>query len=461
MRRYLGIIITVVIMLLVLIGLNAVSFVRLDRPKESESDPNRSSYNVGPTGARAFYQLLEESGYQVERWRGSYAELEFDAPQATLVMIGPGDSAWLDAQELSALKAWVARGGHLVIISRQPETQFDHASIRSQVDAKAIDEINADPTPENLIDQNSDLLIAQPTELTRNTRGVEFSRLAARLKFEPTPTPSPTTPGITQRPSRSEDEEPPPPPPPAKNSDDADDEAMKSAASTPVFNMELTAPVVHLGDSKGAVLADHDYGAGRVIFLSDPFIVANNGIARGSNLTLALNLINAVGGKERKLFFDEAMHGYQKVSNPLLTYFRGTPALWIFGQGLLIALLIAWSAGRRFARPLPLPQPGRHSPLEFVDSMASLQQAARAHDLALENIYPRFRTRLCRRLGLSVKAKPEEIALALSRRRTQISADEVRRTMIESERALAGAELDDQRLMNLVATMRRINAQFR
>jgi hypothetical protein len=480
MRRYFGIISTVSIVLLVLIGMSAVSFVQLDRPPESESDPNRSSYNTGPTGTRAFYQLLEESGYQVARWRREYDELQYETSDGTLVMIGPG--SWLSKDDTGALKSWVARGGHLLIISRQPEAQFEHPSILTHVDGRTADEISANPALDNLIDKNSDVLIAQPTALTRNARGLTVSRLASRLEFRPTPLPSPAPsggPGAVVLPtpapqtpeqksaapdsSQQEDAQPPPPPLPAvTESASAETESrMQPADDEPYYSTDLLNPVVHLGDSRGAVLADFDYGKGRVIILSDPFIVANNGIAQGANLTLALNLINATGGKARRILFDEAIHGYRSLSNPLFVYFRGTPVMWVFGQLVLIALLIAWSTGRRFARPLPLPVPDRHSPLEFVGSMASLQQAARARDLALENIYPRFKTSLCRRLGLSVKSKPDEIASAISRRRLKVSAAEVRRTLLESERALAGSDIDDQQLMNLVATMRRISAELK
>lgn len=484
MRRYLGIIIAVAIVLLVLIALNAVSFVQLDRPQESEREPNRSSYNTGPTGTRAFYQLLEESGYQVARWRNDYETLQYDAADATLIMIGPGSSAEMTERDESALKTWLVNGGRLLVISRQPQEQFFSVSVMAQTDNKAADEISANPSLDNLIDKNSDVLIAQPTAITRNVRGLEFSRLAARLQFQPppavsssgissSPTPTPATEKKIDESLRRHalpQDEPAPPPPPApvqkkrsedSSADDDTDDQNLATGDDPFDNTTLTAPVVHLGDSKGAVLADFDYGKGRVIFLSDPFVVANNGLVRGSNLTLALNLINVLGGKERRLLFDEAIHGYQSVSNPLFVYFRGTSVLWIFGQMALIALLIAYSAARRFARPMPLPQPDRHSPLEFVGSMANLQQAARARDLALENIYPRFRTSLCRRLGLSVKARPDEIATAITRRRLRLSADEVRRTLLESERALAGSDIDDQQLMTLVATMRRISAQLK
>jgi hypothetical protein len=209
------------------------------------------------------------------------------------------------------------------------------------------------------------------------------------------------------------------------------------------------------------VLADFDYGAGRVIFLSDPFVVANNGILRGANLTLALNLVEALGGRGRRILFDEYHHGYRSESNPLIAYFQGTSAPWLLGQALALAALVVYSLGRRFARPLPLPQVDRHSPLEFVGSMANLQQAAAARDLALENIYPRFKAQLCRALGVSVRARPEEVVAGLGRRRLKVRPEELRETLMLSERALAGEPLDDHRLVALVSSMRRIAAQLK
>lgn len=220
----------------------------------------------------------------------------------------------------------------------------------------------------------------------------------------------------------------------------------------------LYAPVIHLGDKDGAALADCVYGKGRVIFLSDPFVVANNGIARGANLALTMNILRSMGAPERQIFFDEFHHGYGSESNPLVDYFRGTPVPWLLLQGLGLSLLILYSYGRRFARPLPLPQVDRHSPLEFVSSMANLQQAAQARELALENIYPRFKASLCRKLGLSSRAQKEEIIASARRRRLPISEIELRQTLTDAELALAGERIDDARLVALVSKMRRIKA---
>jgi hypothetical protein len=485
MRRYFGITITVIIVIIALIALSAVGSIEFDRPPENELLPNRSSYNSGPTGTRAFYQLLEESGLQVARWRDKFSALKDEAKDATLVIIGPFPQRQrLPGEELVALQTWIASGGRAVIISRTPVEQFADPMIHAK---DAQDPPDWDAPAEQIVNRKSDELIVQPTELTRNTRGLALSDFASRMKFHP-PAPEET---------KSEEDAtgtaPPPKLEPTVRSDDREQRQdssdssssipAPSASPTPVGVAEtgsgaetetateeaddeyweamLYAPVIHLGDKDGAVLADFTYGKGRIIFLSDPFVVANNGIARGANLTLAMNILRSRGSPEQKIFFDEYHHGYHSESNPLVNYFRGTPVPWLMLQGLLLCLLVVYTYSRRFARPMPLPQLDRHSPLEFVGSMANLQQVAQARDLAMENIYPRFKAHLCRRLGISTRATTDEIIGSARRRRLPVSENELRKTLSNAELTLAGEKIDDARLVALVSRMRRIISQIK
>ncbi len=452
MRRYLGIIISIALALGALIALSAAGNLDFDRPPENEREPNRSSYNSGPTGTRAFYQLLEESGASVVRLRGDFKSLNFGVTkpaEAMLVVVGPFTPNFdIPYDESVALQKWIAEGGNALIVSRYPISQFGDPMIQSRIQDK-----NPPWTAqvETLIDPGSDGLIVQPTELTRNLRGLELTTLAARIKFE--------------LPDIEEDEEEPSSPPPPAATTEPTPAAQAEQPDEEQCDPFLYAPVIHLGDKDGAVLADFRYCKGRLIFLSDPFVIANNGIARGANLTLAMNLVRALSKGEneqrRKILFDEFHHGYRSQINPLVNYVRGTPAPWLLLQGVLLSLLIVYSVGKRFARPLPMPQMDRHSPLEFVDSMASLQQAARARDLALENIYPRFKTTLCRRLGLSSRAKTEDIVAGLRRRNLPIDEIEVRQTLSDAEVTLAGEKIDDAQLVKLVSKMRHILAQLK
>ena len=68
MRGRLFIFLTIVVMLAVLVGLNAASYVRVEPEGDSEGAPDRSTLNAGATGTRALYEYLEETGHEVQRW---------------------------------------------------------------------------------------------------------------------------------------------------------------------------------------------------------------------------------------------------------------------------------------------------------------------------------------------------------------------------------------------------------
>ncbi len=447
MRRYFGIAITIILVIVTLLGLSVVGNIELDRPPENEYAPDRSTYNSGQTGTRALYQLLEETGTPVARWRKRYFSLFDEAKDSILVAIGPFSSGWyISDEEAAALQGWIAAGGRALVISRSPAEQFPDPAIR----AKSFGKFHVpDEVPEQFINEESDKLIAQPTDLTRNVRGLALSDFASRISFHHYS-------GETDRTNRKNSGNKTAEADPSAPKDEAAKEGNETGDGAPP---SLQAPIIHLGDKNGAALIDFAYGEGRVVFLSDPFVVANNGLARGGNLTLALNVLRSMGAPDRRVLFDEFHHGYSDEGAPLVNYFRGTPAPWLLLQGLGLSLLIVYTYGRRFARPLPLPQADRHSPLEFVGSMANLQQAARARDLAMENIYPRFKAELCQRLGLSSRASADEIVAGARRRRLPISEMELRQTLSDAEMTLAGEPIDDARLLALVARMRRIIAR--
>jgi hypothetical protein len=207
------------------------------------------------------------------------------------------------------------------------------------------------------------------------------------------------------------------------------------------------------GDS-GALLVEYPHGKGRIVLLSDPFIVANNGISRADNLQLAVNVVIGSGGL---VAFDEFHQGRSATHNALIQYFAGTPVMAIGGQFVLIGLMVIWSRGTRFARPLPLPQVDRRSSLEFVASMAELQQRARAHDLALENIYGRMRRVLVRHAGLNHHSPRTEIAARVALR-SGINQQKLETLMRNCEDAINGAPTNARETLRMVRQLRQIEA---
>jgi hypothetical protein len=215
----------------------------------------------------------------------------------------------------------------------------------------------------------------------------------------------------------------------------------------------------HIGDEQAAVLADAQVGKGRVVLLTDQYVVANNGISEADNVILALNLLE--GRPQGKVAFDEYHHGYgaSSTGGGLLSYFRGTPVPWMMAQAALIAALVVYSYGRRFGRPIPLRQERRTTNLEFVSSMANITRLAEASDLAMENIYSEFRKRLCRFSGVQSKIENGRLAAAAARR-GKLDEAELTRLLSRCEEIARGEQASDPELLKLVTRIREIESQL-
>jgi hypothetical protein len=93
--------------------------------------------------------------------------------------------------------------------------------------------------------------------------------------------------------------------------------------------------------------------------------------------------------------------------------------------------------------------------LEFVASMAELQQRARSYDLAIENIYGRTRRALARYGGADVSASRATIAAAVAARSGR-NRDEIESLMRECEDAIDGTPITPRRSLALVADLREL-----
>src|SRR5918911_1649895 len=90
MRGRLLIFLTVVLMVVVLVALNAASYVRVEQEGDTEFIPDRSTLNAGGTGTRALFEYLQQRGTDVVRWRKPMTALaeEGNVKTASLVVVG-------------------------------------------------------------------------------------------------------------------------------------------------------------------------------------------------------------------------------------------------------------------------------------------------------------------------------------------------------------------------------------
>src|SRR5215470_13987507 len=125
MRQRLTIILTVVVIIGLLVAINLATYVSDTDKRDVELSPNRSTYHSGPTGLRALYDFLSESGYKVMRWREAPEKLLSEAGEKvrTFVVVGRTQVEFTEADE-KGLREWVARGGNLVLIDRGPKNEL-------------------------------------------------------------------------------------------------------------------------------------------------------------------------------------------------------------------------------------------------------------------------------------------------------------------------------------------------
>lgn len=462
MRQRLFIIITLVIVVGVLILINAASYIKVEQTLDSEGWPDRSTFNSGATGTRALYDFLHESGYPVARWRESTASLlSFNGPKpATIVIVGRTAVPFSKTDSKELLR-WVEKGGRLVIIDRNPNPSLLPRSGDWKIATQVVSYPWSDVDPNNLEQMTKDVKPisgSQPTLLARNVQTVLPSRFAAAITIAPekkskdNQNKNANAAAEDNTGENDDDEES------SDNPGEGQSHEGPSVTATAIDPLKANspAPVINFATERGGLLVDYPHGEGRIVLLADPFIVANNGINRADNLQLAINVVIGNGGI---VAFDEFHQGHAATHNALIQYFEGTPILALCGQFALIGLAVVWSRGRRFGRPLPLPQVDRRSSLEFVASMAELQQRAKAHDLALENIYGRVRRVLVRHAGLSNSSPRAEIAARVAVR-SGLNRQELETLMRNCEDTINGAPTNARESLRLAKRLREIESKL-
>lgn len=426
----------------VLVLLNALTYVQSQKEADSEFHPNRSTYNAGSTGLQAFYTLLNETGRRVTRWQDTPEGLSTARNKLDVfVVAGELRREFTDAEANDLLK-WVTRGGRLVVIDRDPPERLRTSTADWKIEIKtdpAVELFSIDPADQKQMTANTEAAKpVQPTLFTTKVNAVQPSRLAAWVSFERLDT-SKFDSGY----GNGSDAPPPP--------------GRKLAGDEDVPEPSAGAPVVHLAGNEKNLLVDVPYGAGRIVYLADPYIVSNAGINIVDNAQLAINMVATNGGT---IAFDEYHQGYGSNANRLFQYFEGTPVIAIFIQCALLVGLIFISQSRRFARPLPENEPDRLSKLEYVTAMAELQQRTKAYDLAMENIFTDFRRRVTRNLGIdNLTSTRREVAQMIAER-TAMDAYKVNELMSKCEAIGQGEPANKAEVVELSTRLREIEGKL-
>lgn len=204
-------------------------------------------------------------------------------------------------------------------------------------------------------------------------------------------------------------------------------------------------------DKPAVLLLRHEKGT--VIAVSDPAVAANKQITQADNARFLIALVRAYAGAGGAVGFDEYRQGFQESDS--LWEAIGRPGQLAFWQLVVLTLLAAYSASRRFGLPRPLPAPARVSS-EYVASLADLYRRAGAADAALEGVYLSFWRDLCRAVGLPYDAPTGDVlnrvnqALLTGRPEAQ---ERLRRVVNECEGKIESGKVSHKELLPLARAL--------
>jgi hypothetical protein len=141
------------------------------------------------------------------------------------------------------------------------------------------------------------------------------------------------------------------------------------------------------------VLLSFEHGAGQVVVAATTYPFTNAGLRDPGNARLVHNLV-ALDGPGAQVAFDEFHHGYQ-TARTLATWLRTTAQ----GRSLIYAALVIFAyllvGGRRFGRPLALPQAlARRAPVEHIQAMANLLRHGGKRAAILHHYHDRLKREL-------------------------------------------------------------------
>src|SRR6478672_3390388 len=120
MKQRLLVLLIGISLVLLLVILNALTYVQKAKETDSELNPNRSTFNPGATGTQAFFTLLSETGRKPVRWQESPDGLSSGKNKPVIFVITGNLRRNISEDDATSLLSWVSQGGRLVVIDRDP-----------------------------------------------------------------------------------------------------------------------------------------------------------------------------------------------------------------------------------------------------------------------------------------------------------------------------------------------------
>lgn len=311
-------------------------------------DPRRSSLLTGPNGAKVFAQALARLDVKVERYRQRTAmlpRLKPDARRPVLALLDPSHT--LDGVQAGHLVDFFDTRGDLLLSgdSASPVMRcfgFD-VDFRGHDSTPVFRVVNGVAEVEP-VSWTSDEILAQVLD----TIVIDSSDLTAGV-------------------------------------------AAECAVRQPAVVDTL---MVTAGGRVAAVRLSYDSVPGRVTLVADGRLFSN---ARMRDTDAGLATLPLVGGRYRRVIFDEYEHGFGPSGSLLdatLEWSRNSPYGWVFWQLAIVGLVALLASAIRLGAPRSVIERRRRSPMEHVRALATALAAAKGSRVAVDLMIRGLRRRL-------------------------------------------------------------------
>jgi hypothetical protein len=199
-------------------------------------------------------------------------------------------------------------------------------------------------------------------------------------------------------------------------------------------------------------------GAGRIVFVSDPYAFSNDTLRTTDN---AVWIAARTSEWADTVLIDEYHHGFGQRRDmlPLIGAFLISPWGFVCMQLGLAGIVFMLGTRRRFGRPIEELPVERTSPIEAVEALGGLFETARARVLSVRTIHQYMNVQLTALFGypidLSNSAVRERIASRSSLRREELDS-----YAAAVKQAIDGETLSDSELIRIAREATMISRSF-
>jgi hypothetical protein len=212
-----------------------------------------------------------------------------------------------------------------------------------------------------------------------------------------------------------------------------------------------------LQDRYGAIVWQEQIGKGKIIYCTTPYLAAN---AYQDNLDNYQFLADLVSDRQT-IWVDEYIHGYKDKESiakeqqaDILSYLAKTPWFFFLIQTILIAIVAAVTAFRRFGLPIKPRTAIADNSTAYIDALAGVLEKANSTDFVVEAIAKDEQRKLQQALGLGKSLVDEQTLITAYKQQRGDTALDLSQLLRVSN---GGKKISDAQLITWIQKWQKLN----